>query len=118
MLSQLLTWPLIGRDILSIQVSTVAFESAFSASARILDPYRNALAPNIVEALERMDKTTNNGSKKGTEALENNFDWFESCMPFEKGFDEFCKSWWMKNEKDGVCEGGWNSYVPHEEWKS
>ncbi|GJR97228.1 zinc finger BED domain-containing protein RICESLEEPER 2 [Tanacetum coccineum] len=40
-----------AKDILSIQVSTVAFESAFSASGRILDPYRNALAPNIVEAL-------------------------------------------------------------------
>ncbi|GJU14256.1 zinc finger BED domain-containing protein RICESLEEPER 2 [Tanacetum coccineum] len=39
------------RDILSIQVSTVAFESAFSASGRILDPYRNCLAPTIVEAL-------------------------------------------------------------------
>ncbi|GKE81482.1 zinc finger BED domain-containing protein RICESLEEPER 2 [Tanacetum coccineum] len=33
------------------KVSTVASESAFSASGRILDPYRNALAPNIVEAL-------------------------------------------------------------------
>ncbi|PWA85464.1 zinc finger BED domain-containing protein RICESLEEPER 2 [Artemisia annua] len=38
-------------NILCIQVSTVASESAFSASGRILDPYRNSLAPNIVEAL-------------------------------------------------------------------
>ncbi|GKB88981.1 retrovirus-related pol polyprotein from transposon TNT 1-94, partial [Tanacetum coccineum] len=38
-------------DILCIQVSTVASESAFSASGRVLDPYRNSLAPNIVEAL-------------------------------------------------------------------
>ncbi|GKA15293.1 zinc finger BED domain-containing protein RICESLEEPER 2 [Tanacetum coccineum] len=48
-------FPIVSRmakGILSIQVSTVAFESAFSASCRILDPYRNALAPNIVEALE------------------------------------------------------------------
>ncbi|GJW59346.1 retrovirus-related pol polyprotein from transposon TNT 1-94 [Tanacetum coccineum] len=37
--------------ILFIQVSTVASESAFSASGRVLDPYRNSLAPNIVEAL-------------------------------------------------------------------
>ncbi|GJV35454.1 zinc finger BED domain-containing protein RICESLEEPER 2 [Tanacetum coccineum] len=47
-------FPIVSRmakDILSIQVSTVASESAFSASGRILDPYRNALAPNIVEAL-------------------------------------------------------------------
>ncbi|GKD91433.1 zinc finger BED domain-containing protein RICESLEEPER 2 [Tanacetum coccineum] len=39
------------HDILCIQVSTVASESAFSASGRVLDPYRNSLAPNIVEAL-------------------------------------------------------------------
>ena len=38
-------------DILSIQISTVASESAFSTSGRILDPYRNALSPQIVEAL-------------------------------------------------------------------
>ncbi|GKA78903.1 reverse transcriptase domain-containing protein [Tanacetum coccineum] len=42
---------LIDPYILSIQVSIVASESAFSASGRILDPYRNALAPNIIEAL-------------------------------------------------------------------
>nr|GEV82154.1 reverse transcriptase domain-containing protein [Tanacetum cinerariifolium] len=33
------------------RVSTVASEYAFIASGRILDPYRNSLAPNIVEAL-------------------------------------------------------------------
>ena len=38
-------------DILCIQVSTVASESAFSASGRVLDPYRNCLTPTIVEAL-------------------------------------------------------------------
>ncbi|GJR86994.1 zinc finger BED domain-containing protein RICESLEEPER 2 [Tanacetum coccineum] len=58
----ILTWwkinsprfPIVSRmakDILCIQVSIVAFESAFSASGRVLDPYRNSLAPNIVEAL-------------------------------------------------------------------
>ncbi|GJX37098.1 zinc finger BED domain-containing protein RICESLEEPER 2 [Tanacetum coccineum] len=40
-----------AKDILSIQISTVASESAFSTSGRILDPYRNALSPQIVEAL-------------------------------------------------------------------
>ncbi|PWA71752.1 zinc finger BED domain-containing protein RICESLEEPER 2 [Artemisia annua] len=39
------------KDILCIQVSTVASESAFSASGRVLDPYRNSLSPSIVEAL-------------------------------------------------------------------
>ncbi|PWA46371.1 zinc finger BED domain-containing protein RICESLEEPER 2 [Artemisia annua] len=40
-----------AKDILCIQVSTVASESAFSASGRVLDPYRNSLSPSIVEAL-------------------------------------------------------------------
>ncbi|GKC73213.1 zinc finger BED domain-containing protein RICESLEEPER 2 [Tanacetum coccineum] len=47
----LLLWSFFVLDILCIQVSTVASESAFSASGRVLDPYRNSLAPNIVEAL-------------------------------------------------------------------
>nr|GEV16834.1 zinc finger BED domain-containing protein RICESLEEPER 2 [Tanacetum cinerariifolium] len=40
-----------AKDILSIQLSTIAFESAFSISGRVLDPYRNALSPQIIEAL-------------------------------------------------------------------
>jgi hypothetical protein len=36
---------------MAIQVSTVASESAFSAAGRVLDPYRNRLDPEIVEAL-------------------------------------------------------------------
>nr|GEY28754.1 hypothetical protein [Tanacetum cinerariifolium] len=42
-----------GKDILSIQISTIAFDSAFSTSGRVLDPYRNALSPQVVEALIR-----------------------------------------------------------------
>ncbi|KAJ0676469.1 putative HAT dimerization domain, ribonuclease H-like superfamily [Helianthus annuus] len=40
-----------ARDILAIQISTVAFESAFSTSGRVLDAYRTRLSTNIVEAL-------------------------------------------------------------------
>ncbi|CAN6347624.1 unnamed protein product [Urochloa humidicola] len=36
---------------MAIQVSTVASESAFSAAGRVVDPYRNRLDPDIVEAL-------------------------------------------------------------------
>ena len=41
----------IARDMMAIQVSTVAFESAFSRAGRIIDPYRNHLDPEIVQAL-------------------------------------------------------------------
>ncbi|CAL9018174.1 unnamed protein product [Prunus brigantina] len=41
----------IARDILAIHVSTVASESAFSTSGRIVSPHRNRLHSKIVEAL-------------------------------------------------------------------
>jgi hypothetical protein len=40
-----------ARDGLAIQVSTVASESAFSASGRVVDPYRSRLDPEMVQAL-------------------------------------------------------------------
>ncbi|KAG2688933.1 hypothetical protein I3760_09G116200 [Carya illinoinensis] len=40
-----------ARDILSVPVSTVASESTFSVGGRIIDQYRSALKPDIVEAL-------------------------------------------------------------------
>ena len=41
----------IVRDVMAIQVSTVASESAFSAAGRVVDPYRNRLDPEIIVAL-------------------------------------------------------------------
>jgi hypothetical protein len=35
----------IARDVMAIQVSTVASESAFSAAGRVVDPYRSRLDP-------------------------------------------------------------------------
>ncbi|GKD41656.1 zinc finger BED domain-containing protein RICESLEEPER 2 [Tanacetum coccineum] len=40
-----------ARDILAIQISTVASEAAFSTDGCILDPYRTRLSTTIVEAL-------------------------------------------------------------------
>ena len=41
----------IARDILAIPISTVASESAFSMSGKMLTPHRSRLQPNIIEAL-------------------------------------------------------------------
>lgn len=48
------TYPVLSRlarDVLAIQVSTVASESAFSSSGRIVSKVRSRLEPDIVEAL-------------------------------------------------------------------
>lgn len=42
---------LMARDVLSIPISTVASESAFSVSGRILDQYRSSLANTVVESI-------------------------------------------------------------------
>lgn len=41
----------IAHDIVPIPVTTVASESAFSTSGRLLSPHRSRLAPNMAEAL-------------------------------------------------------------------
>ena len=42
---------IIARDILAIPVSTVASESVFSSSGRLVSPHRNRLHPKMIEAL-------------------------------------------------------------------
>jgi hypothetical protein len=41
----------IARDVLAIPVTTVASESAFSTSGRIISPHRSRLATSMIEAL-------------------------------------------------------------------
>jgi len=41
----------IARDVLAIPVTTVASESVFSTSGRIISPHRSRLAPSMIKAL-------------------------------------------------------------------
>jgi hypothetical protein len=41
----------LARDVLSMQVSTVASKSAFSSGGRVVDAFRSKLKPEIIEAL-------------------------------------------------------------------
>ncbi|KAH1072498.1 hypothetical protein J1N35_024826 [Gossypium stocksii] len=40
-----------ARDVLSVPISTVSSESAFSTSGCVLDNFRSSLTPSMVEAL-------------------------------------------------------------------
>ncbi|TQE08508.1 hypothetical protein C1H46_005814 [Malus baccata] len=50
-LSKYLILARVAKEILAIPVSTIASESSFSTSGRIIDPYRSSLSPKMVEAL-------------------------------------------------------------------
>ena len=40
-----------ARDILSIRISIVVLESTFSVGGQVIDQFRSALKPDVVEAL-------------------------------------------------------------------
>ncbi|CAO1948759.1 unnamed protein product [Urochloa humidicola] len=50
----------IARDVLAIPMTTVASESAFSTSGRIISPHRSRLAPSMIEALMCMQAWSHN----------------------------------------------------------
>jgi len=58
----------LARDVLAVQVSTVASESAFSCSGRIVNKFRTRLDPEMVEALV-CSKDWGLASKKGNTEL-------------------------------------------------
>lgn len=52
--SNQMTFPILStlaRDVMAVQISTVASESAFSAGGRVVGPFRSSLDPEMIEAL-------------------------------------------------------------------
>jgi hypothetical protein len=64
----------LARDVLAVPISTVASESAFSTSGRILDDFRTSLTPFMVEALvcaqDWLRRSTPIDIQENTEELE------------------------------------------------
>jgi hypothetical protein len=66
----------IARDILAIPITTVASESAFSTSGRILSEHRNRLTPKMLEALmcgQSWLRHTLKGTLKGLTPMHSSF---------------------------------------------
>lgn len=63
----------IARDIFAIPVSTVASESVFSTSGRILSEHRNRLTPEILEALMCSQDWIRNNYKDGADVSKESF---------------------------------------------
>jgi hypothetical protein len=77
----------IAQDVMAVQVSTVASESAFSAGGRVVDLYRSSLGPNMVEALictkdwVAAERKGNTNSSLFTHVQ--NYFWYADCCHFD-----------------------------------
>jgi hypothetical protein len=77
------------RDVVTVQVSTVASESAFSAGGHVVDPYRSSLGPNMVDALictkdwVAAERKGNTNSKVSLFTHVHNYFWSADCCHFD-----------------------------------
>ncbi|KAE8680803.1 Cytochrome c oxidase subunit 5b-1 [Hibiscus syriacus] len=73
----------IARDILAIPISTVASESAFSTSGRLVSPHRSRLHPKDVGSANVCPKLVNKRNKSGTAVKKR----VEDVMPIATGHE-------------------------------
>ncbi|KAL6660452.1 hypothetical protein ACP70R_001998 [Stipagrostis hirtigluma subsp. patula] len=74
---------LLACDVLAVQASTVASESAFSAGGRVIDPFRNRLDPEMVEALictKDWVAASRKGSNRGVASILNDLEVAETLI--------------------------------------
>ncbi|KAJ0780625.1 putative HAT dimerization domain, ribonuclease H-like superfamily, hAT-like transposase, RNase-H [Helianthus annuus] len=76
---------LMARDLFAIPVSTVASESVFSTSGRVLDPYRSSLTPRIVQSLVCTQDWLRDGSTS-IQGLLDEEDW-DTIQEIDKALD-------------------------------
>lgn len=73
---------IMARDVLAVQISSVASESCFSTSGRILDLFRSSLSPRMVEALVCAQNWLNPG---GLAFDDKDFDQFDNTEKIVDG---------------------------------
>ncbi|XP_070017040.1 uncharacterized protein [Nicotiana sylvestris] len=66
-----------ARDVLVVQVSSVASECAFSTGGRLLDPFRSSLTPKLVQALVCLQDWLRNENLKQPISVEEDLDKIE-----------------------------------------
>uniref|UniRef100_A0A1S4CEB8 Zinc finger BED domain-containing protein RICESLEEPER 2-like n=1 Tax=Nicotiana tabacum TaxID=4097 RepID=A0A1S4CEB8_TOBAC len=95
------------RDVLAIPISSVASESTFSTSGRILDPFRSSLTPRLVQALVCVQDWLRNESTTPVKIEEDldNLEQLEAVLQNLKACQESGLS------AMAIEVGTWNSFV-------
>ncbi|KAL8519106.1 hypothetical protein ACS0TY_010153 [Phlomoides rotata] len=81
----------VARDVLAISVSTIASESAFSTSGRVIEPYRSSLSPTVEALICAQDWLRVASSSIDLHSIMEDIDQFEDIekVDVKEGRDEY-----------------------------